>query len=381
MERIVIIGSGMAGYGLLRELRKLDKETPVTVITADDGAAYAKPNLSNALASKKSAESLANQTAEQIATSLNARVLTHTRVTGIDSAIRRVMTDGGDVSYSKLVLALGADPIAHGVTGTASSYIHSVNDLADYACFRDAIEGQKRVAILGGGLIGCEFANDLASAGYQVSVVHRGSQPLERLLPASMGQQLGAALTQAGVAWFYERTATRADSTGEGVALTLDDGKTIEVDVVLSAIGLRPRTALAAAAGANVARGIAVDRHLQTSVPGIYAMGDCVEVNALVLPFVQPLLQQARALAATLVGKPTQLTYPAMPVVVKTPALPVTVAPPAVGAKGEWRIEQVADTTVARCEDATGALLGFALCGTAAGLRTELTKQLPVMLG
>lgn len=380
MENIVIIGSGMAGYGLLRELRKLDKEVPVTVITADDGAAYAKPNLSNALASKKSAASLASQSAEQIAASLNATVLTQTRVTRIDPAARAVETDRGVIAYGKLVLALGADPMAHGVSGAAAPYIHSVNDLADYTCFRDALDGKRRVTILGGGLIGCEFANDLVSAGYAVTVVHRGPQPLERLLPEALAQQLGAALAQAGVTWHYGRIAVRAEPTGEGVTLTLDDGQTIESDVVLSAIGLRPRIALAQAAGLTTARGIVVDRTLQASAAGIYAMGDCVEVAGMVLPFVQPLLQQARALAATLTGKPTAITYPAMPVVVKTPALPVTVAPPAAGADGEWRITPEQNCVVARCENKQGQLQGFALAGQGPGLRMELTKQLPATL-
>ena len=102
MEPIVIIGSGMAGYGLLRELRKLDRETPVTVITADEGAAYAKPSLSNALATGKTPEQLANQTAAQISASMNAEVLTHTRVIRIDTAAQQVETDAFDgVGFSR----------------------------------------------------------------------------------------------------------------------------------------------------------------------------------------------------------------------------------------------------------------------------------------
>jgi len=380
MESIVIIGSGMAGYGLLRELRKLDREAPVTVITADDGAAYAKPNLSNALASNKRPENLVSQSAQQIAAGLNAQVLTHTRVIRIDTAARCVETDRGSIAYGRLALALGADPIAHGMQGGAAGNILSVNDLADYARFRAALDGKRNVAILGGGLIGCEFANDLATAGYRVSVVHRGEHPLERLLPAEMARQLGAALASAGVEWFCGRTAVSVESIQDGVALTLDDGQVVGADVVLSAIGLRPRTTLAEAAGIATGRGIVVERDLQTSAEGVYAIGDCVEVAGMVLPFVQPLLQQARALASTLAGQPVRVGYPAMPVVVKTPALPVTVALPPAGAAGEWRVAQQEACTVARCEDAQGALLGFALCGQAPGLRSELTRQLPAML-
>ncbi len=380
MEPIVIIGSGMAGYGLLRELRKLDRETPVTVITADEGAPYAKPSLSNALAAGKTPEQLANQTAAQIGVSMNAQVLTHTRVIRIDTAARQVETDQGNVPYSRLALALGADPIAHGVAGPAAEKILSVNDLGDYTRFRAALTGKKKVAILGGGLIGCEFANDLVAAGYEAAVVHLGAAPLERMLPAPIAQRLGEALAEAGVAWHFGRRAVSAEAAGEGIALTLDDGTVVTADVVLSAIGLRPRMALAQAAGVATGRGIFVDRLLQTSVPGVYAMGDCAEVEGFLLPYVQPLLQQARALAATLAGTPTPVNYPAMPVTVKTPVLPLTVAPPAPNQPGQWSTGLEALCTVARFKDEQGNMQGFVLCGQAPALRSELTKQLPPLL-
>ena len=380
MEPIVIIGSGMAGYGLLRELRKLDRDTPVTVITADEGAAYAKPSLSNALAAGKAPEQLANQTAAQISASMNAQVLTHTHVIRIDVAARQVETDRGNVPYGRLALALGADPIAHGVVGAAAEKILSVNDLGDYTRFRAALAGKKKVVILGGGLIGCEFANDLVAAGYEATVVHLGPTPLDRMLPAPIAQRLSEALAEAGVTWHFGRRAVSAEAAGEGIALTLDDGTVVTADVVLSAIGLRPRMALAQAAGIKTGRGIVVDRLLQTSVKGIYAMGDCAEVEGFVLPYVQPLLQQARALAATLAGTPTPVSYPAMPVTVKTPVLPLTVAPPAPNQPGQWSTELEALCTVARFKDEQGNLQGFVLCGQAPALRSELTKQMPPVL-
>lgn len=379
MEPIVIIGTGMAGYGLLRELRKLDHETPVTLITADDGAVYAKPNLSNAFATGKTPAQLQSQSAEQIGASLGAQILTHTEVHGIDAATQRVATSQGMIAYSKLVLAVGADPIAHHVTGAAAQRILSVNNLDDYRAFRAALDGKRSVTILGGGLIGCEFANDLAAAGYRVTLLHRGPFPLERLLPQEIAQALGTALEQIGVQWRFGRSAVAAESQDQAIALTLDDGEVVTSDVVLSAIGLRPRTALAAAAGIATGRGILVDRGLHTNLDNIYAIGDCAEVGGLVLPYVQPLLQQVRALAATLTGTPTPVSYPAMPVAVKTPALPLTVAPAPVDAKGAWCVGTQVDCLVAQYEEA-GQLLGFALAGQAPSMRAALTKGLPPLL-
>jgi len=376
MHPIVIVGSGLAGYTLLKEIRKRDAATPVTLVTADDGAFYSKPNLSNALTAGKTAAALPSAGAEKMAADQNATVLTHTRVTAIDTQARRIRTAGGELDYSKLILALGADPIPHGLSGDGTDAVLAVNDLADYAAFRRALDGKKRVTVLGGGLIGCEFANDLAHAGYTVDVVHLGEWPLERLLPVEAGQRLADSLAALGVNWHFGRSAKSVEQTANGYRVGLDSGEIIESDVVLSAIGLRPRTQLAKDAGIPVGRGIQTNRLLETGAPDVYAMGDCAEVEGLNLPYVQPLMVQARALAATLTGTPTPVVYPAMPVMVKTPAHPVAVLPPKIGAAGGWKVECGDSGVCALHTDAAGRLQGFALTGSETARRNTLAKEL-----
>lgn len=380
MNPILIIGAGMAGYGVLREFRKRDADTPVTLITADDGRVYSKPNLSNALAQKRSPAQLAAMDAAKAADTYRARILTETRVTAIDPAGHAVSTDGGDLAYGRLVLALGADPFSHGLAGEAADDVFTVNDLTDYALFRAALEGKRRVVILGGGLIGCEFANDLLLGGHEVSVVHLGGWPLERLVPEPAGRALADALAARGVDWHFGRTGRTVERAGEGYVLTLDDGSRVRADLILSAIGLRPRTGLARAAGIETDRGIVVDRGLCTSTEDVYAVGDCAQLEGLVLPYVQPLLIQARALAATLAGEPTPLAYPAMPVVVKTSLHPVAVQPPPMGAAGHWRVEGDGEGIRALFLAPDGGLLGFALTGRHTGERARLAEQVPPML-
>ena len=376
MHPIVIVGSGLAGYTLLKEIRKRDAATPVTLVTADDGVFYSKPNLSNALTAGKTAAALPSAGAEKMAADQNATVLTHTRVTAIDTQARRIRTAGGELDYSKLILALGADPIPHGLSGDGTDAVLAVNDLADYAAFRRALDGKKRVTVLGGGLIGCEFANDLAHAGYTVDVVHLGEWPLERLLPVEAGQRLADSLAALGVNWHFGRSAKSVEQTANGYRVGLDSGVIIESDVVLSAIGLRPRTQLAKDAGIPVGRGIQTNRLLETGAPDVYAMGDCAEVEGLNLPYVQPLMVQARALAATLTGTPTPVVYPAMPVMVKTPAHPVAVLPPKIGAAGGWKVECGDSGICALHTDAAGRLQGFALTGSETARRNTLAKEL-----
>ncbi|MDO9385774.1 MAG: FAD-dependent oxidoreductase [Thiobacillus sp.] len=376
MQAIVIVGSGLAGYTLLKEIRKRDTVTPVTLVTADDGAFYSKPNLSNALAAGKTAAVLAGASAEKMAADLNARVLAHTRVTAIDTQGRRIRTDGGELEYGKLVLALGADPFPHGLAGSGAAGVLAVNDLADYAAFRSAIDGKKRITVLGGGLIGCEFANDLAHAGFAVDVVHLGGWPLERLLPVEAGQRLADSLAALGVRWHFGRSGKSVEQTANGYRVELDNGETVEADAVLSAIGLRPRTQLAQAAGIPVGRGIQTNGLLETGAANVYAMGDCAEVEGLNLPYVQPLMVQARALAATLAGTPTAVVYPAMPVMVKTPAHPVAVLPPRIGAAGSWKVECGETGVCALHLDDNGRLQGFALTGSETGRRNTLAKEM-----
>lgn len=373
---IVIVGSGLAGYTLLKEIRKRDAATPVTLVTADDGAFYSKPNLSNALATGRTAAALASASAEKMAADQNATVLTHTRVTAIDTQGQRVRTENGELEYSQLVLALGADPFAHGLAGSGAADVLTVNDLADYAAFRSAIDGKQRVTVLGGGLIGCEFANDLVHAGFAVDVVHLGEWPLERLLPVEAGQRLADSLTALGVNWHFGRTGKSVERTAAGYSITLDNGETVAADVVLSAIGLKPRTQLAQVAGIKVGRGIQTNGLLETSAPHVYAMGDCAEVEGLNLPYVQPLMVQARALAATLTGMPTPVVYAPMPVMVKTPAHPVAVLPPKIGAAGGWKVE-CSDTGICALHtDDAGRLQGFALTGSETGRRNALAKEI-----
>lgn len=373
---IVIVGSGLAGYTLLKEIRKRDAAVPVTLVTADDGTFYSKPNLSNALAAGKSPAALAGAAAEKMAAEQRATILTHTRVTGIDTARQRLDTDRGELGYDRLVLALGADPFPHGLDGDGAEAVRAVNDLADYAVFRGAIAGKQRVVVLGGGLIGCEFANDLAQAGYAIDVVHLGDWPLERLLPAEAGQRLADSLATLGVRWHFGRTGRSVARRAPGFEVALDNGETLAADVVLSAIGLRPRTALAAAAGIATGRGIQVDSLLQASVPRVYALGDCAEVDGVNLPYVQPLMVQARALAATLTGMPMRVAYPAMPVMVKTPVHPVAVLPPKPGSTGGWQVACGEQGVCALHVDADGRLQGFALTGAETAQRTRLVGEL-----
>jgi len=381
---VVVIGSGLAGYGLVRELRRKDESVSITVLTADGGEGYSKPMISTGYTKDLNADKLAAQSAEELAEQLNVTVRTRTRVASIDTQAQVVQLEGGEaLPYSELVLALGAELIRPPIGGDAAEDVLGVNDLDDYRRFQDllAAKGAKKVAIIGAGLIGCEFTNDLLNGGFKVESVDPMGWCLPTLLPERSGRAVQAALEEKGATFHFGPLATEVNRAGDGYAVTLNNGDTIEADAVLCAVGVKPRTGLASDAGIEVNRGIVTDRQLRTNAPNVFAMGDCAEVSGHVLVYVAPLMAAARALAATLAGEATDVSYPAMPVAIKTPACPVVVSPPAKNAEGDWHFEGDAPDIKALFRSGAGDLLGFALTGQAVKERMALAKQLPAILG
>ncbi|MFW5448062.1 MAG: FAD-dependent oxidoreductase [Methylophagaceae bacterium] len=384
MVPIIIVGTGMAAYSLAREFRKLDKTTALTLISSDDGRSYPKPMLSNALSKGKTAEQVALFDAAAMAKTLNAEIIINSVVDQLNpQAHSLIMEDGSQHHYEKLVLAVGASPITIPIKGDAASQVLSINNLLDYTVFRERLLGAKHVALIGPGLIGCEFANDLIAAGnVRVSVIGPGAVPMDSVLPEEVAKELQQHLTDVGVEWHLGATTESISYAGDNFDLALSNGVVIKPDLVVSAVGLRANIKLASQAGLAVNRGVVTDAFLQTADNDIYALGDCAEVEGHNLLFVAPLLAAAKALAKTLAGEKTKVSYSAMPVAVKTPLYPLVIAPPARDALGEWFFENaesgfgikglfVGDDEV---------LLGFVLSGDCVKDKQTLAKQLPDIL-
>jgi rubredoxin-NAD+ reductase len=382
---VVILGTGLAGYGLAKEFRKHDSETPLILITSDDGRSYSKPMLSTGFTKNHAAQDLAQLDAGSMGKMLKASVWTMTVVSEIDTAAQLVKVGDAKtaIHYSKLVLALGAEVIRPPIGGDALDRVYAVNDLLDYDDFRKAMSTNnvRKVCIIGGGLIGCEFTNDLLNGGFEVETVDPLDYCLPTLLPEPAGKAVQAVLAAQGARFHFGPLVTEVNRAENGVIVSLDNGETIAADLVVSAVGVRPRVELARASGIATNRGVVTDRLLATSAANVYALGDCAEVDGHVLVYVAPLMAAARALGSTLAGQPKEVSYPAMPVTIKTPACPVVVAPPASGAVGEWEIAVDGNNVKAEFRDASGRLLGFALTGDATREKMALQKELPAILG
>lgn len=376
---LVIIGSGLAGYMLAKEWRKLDANTPLTIVTADDGAFYSKPLLSTALTQQKNPEQLIITNANTLSQELNAKIICYTEVKSIDAVNQTIFLNQELIKFSRLVLACGAEVIFPKINGNAAKEMLSVNSLTDYRLFRKKIAGKKKLAILGTGLVGCEFANDLVNAGFEVMSISPDPYPLASVLPQEVGLQLQQFLAAKGVQWRLNNLVSELNYQNEEFIFTLSDGQELKTAGVLSAIGLRPKTELAKKAGLIVNRGIVVNRFLQTNFSNIFALGDCAEVNGLVQMYVAPLLQCARALARTLAGSGEPVHYPAMPIVVKTPAFPLVFSPCPAGITGTWQITGEGHHLQALFYDVDSKLRGFVLAGDKVRDKISLAKQLPLV--
>lgn len=379
---LIVIGTGLAAYNLAKEWRKLNQKQPLIMVTQDDGAFYSKPLLSTGYSKSKRADQLVMKTAEQMAQELAADIRLYSTVDSVDCERQTLTIAGSEQAYGQLVFATGASCIEAPLEGNALAAVYKVNNLLDYQRFRTALVGKKKVLLIGAGLIGCEYANDLANGGFEIEAVEPMPTVLGTLLPTEASLAVQQGLAKLGVKHNFGTVVKSVDynPAGSGVVATLANGETIAADAVLSAIGVRANTQLAQAAGLSTNRGIVVDRELRASASNVFALGDCAEVDGHLLYFIEPLMQGARALAKTLNGTAQAVNYGAMPVAIKTPICPVVVSPAPRDVEGKWHVMAEGLNVKAVFKTEQGQTLGFALTGSAVELKAELTKQLPDLM-
>ena len=319
-------------------------------------------------------------TAGRLASDLDIRVMANTVVTEINARQRTIKGSHGVLAYDQLVLAVGASQIPLSLVGEGVKDVLSINSLADYARLRTGLQGKRSVAIIGAGLIGCEFANDLRLGGFDVDVYDQLENPMGRLLPPVAAKRLRNRLEAIGVGFHLETRLESICRDGERQIVVDSQARWRPYDLVISAIGVRPNLALARTATVATGVGIVTDPFLRTSDPHIYALGDCVELDGIFLPYVMPIMKGAMKLATTLCGRPEPVIYPAMPIVLKTPACPTVVSPPPAGRLGHWDIQIAEDGLRALYLDhASGEPTGFVLQDKCTRERVALAAMMPAI--
>lgn len=335
-ERLVVIGNGMAGLRLLEELaaRPAADRFAVTVIGAEPQPAYNRVLLSAALAGDTVRADLALRPAAWYAERGHRLVLGDPAV-ALDPGVRTVTTASGSTfGFDRLVLATGSQAIRLPVPGHDLPGVVTFRDLADLDALEAAAAARVPAVVIGGGLLGLEAAYGLARRGVPVTLVHVMDRLMERQLDARGAALVRRAVEALGVAVRLEATTVAIEGADRVEALRLADGSVLPCGLVVMAVGVRPETGLAASAGLAVGRGIRVDDRLETSVPGVYALGDCAEHRGTAYGLVEPAYAQARVLADTLVGEPAGYEGSLLATNLKVSGLPVFSAGDVAGAPG-----------------------------------------------
>jgi nitrite reductase (NADH) large subunit len=300
-ENLVVIGAGMASGRMLEALFEAGYAGRVTLFNGEPRGNYNRLMLSPVLSGEKTyAQIVTHDDGWYAAHGVTCRFGEH--VTRIDRDRKVVVGRNGEVTYDKLVIATGSAPFIIPVPGKDLPGVVTYRDLEDTnAMIAASVPGAKAV-VIGGGLLGLEAAAGMAARGMEVTVIHLMGHLMERQLDPAAGYLLQKDLEARGIR-IHCKGATKAIlGTDRVEAVLLEDGTVYPADLVCMAVGIRPEVRLANDAHLDVGRGITVGDQLQTSDPSIYALGECVEHEKQLFGLVAPLYDQAKVLAATIIG-------------------------------------------------------------------------------
>lgn len=303
-EPLVVIGNGMAAARFVEELdARVRGLYAVAVIGAEPHLAYNRVLLSSLLAGEVERDEIELKNAAWWR-ARGVTLLYGNGASGIDLAKHTVsLNGGGQLPFGKLVLATGSTPIRLRIPGAEMKSVLTFRNLADVGSISRLSAAAKRAVVIGGGLLGLEAAYGLAKQGAKVTLLHLMPHLMERQLDARAAAILKQSVEAIGIEVICEAD-TAAIEGGEDVeAVRLKDGRIIETNLVVMALGVRPNAELARTAGIGVNRGILVDDTLATSAPDVFAIGECAEHRGVCCGLVEPAYEQARVLAQNLAGK------------------------------------------------------------------------------
>ncbi|MEX2016433.1 MAG: FAD-dependent oxidoreductase, partial [Candidatus Hydrogenedentales bacterium] len=268
---IMIIGGGAAGNACAESLRRLGYSGKLTMISADESLPCDRPNLSKDYLAGTAPEDWIPLRSADFYRSHNIEVLIGATVTRVDAKARAVsLADGTSISYDRLLLATGADPVRLAFQGNAPERVAYLRTLADARALIAAADNARSAVVIGASFIGLEVAASLRARGMEVHVVAPENQPLVKVLGPEVGAFIRGLHEERGVVFHLGNTVAAVDSD----LVRLRDGETISAGLVVAGVGVRPSLALAEGAGVELDNGVVVSEFLETSIPGIFAAGD-----------------------------------------------------------------------------------------------------------
>ncbi|MFL9766233.1 NADH:flavorubredoxin reductase NorW [Vibrio cyclitrophicus] len=376
MDNIVLVGAGFAALQTIKMIRKTDPNIAITIVTADAGIEYSKPNLSHVFSQAQTPQQLAINTAQQLAELHNVVIKTNVWVNEINTEQQFIVAGDDIIPYSKLVLATGAAPFIPAAEGLSAQATITLNSLEEFEKHKAQIDAAQRITVIGGGLIGVELAFDLQTAGKSVTVIEPASYLLGSLVPPFISLKLERELRKAGVTVETDAMVSHATYLADGVRLQTTSSRLIKTDVVIAAAGLMPNTALAQQTGMAVNRGIIVDEAMRTNIKNVYAIGDCAEIQGRVMAYLQPAILAANVLAKQLTTGEGKLSLPHIMTKVKTPSYPIQLAGRDIQTAQSWETRFDPKGIVAKGFNEANQLVGFIVTGEHTKAAFPLLKEL-----
>jgi apoptosis-inducing factor 3 len=271
VESIVIVGAGAAGNAAAEMLRREGYKGKISMIGRDESVPYDRPNLSKDYLAGNAPEEWIPLRPPEFYEQHAIELVLSSQVSAIDTASREVQLDSGESrKFDRLLIATGADPVKLEMPGGNLGHVHYLRTLKDSRAIIAAAENAKKAVVIGASFIGLEVAASLRTRGLSVDVVAPETVPLERVLGPELGAFVKKTHEDEGVTFHPGRTSKSIDAE----KVMLDDGTTLQADIVVIGVGVRPAISLAQDAGLAVDKGVIVNELLETSVPGIFAAGD-----------------------------------------------------------------------------------------------------------
>ncbi|ASZ02572.1 NADPH-nitrite reductase [Bacillus amyloliquefaciens] len=306
-KQLVLVGNGMAGVRAIEEILRVSKdEFEITIFGAEPHPNYNRILLSKVLQGDTDIQDITlndwNWYKEN-----NIQLYTGETVIKVDTENQTVITDADRIQpYDELILATGSVPFILPIPGADKQGVTAFRDIKDTDTMLAASKQYKKAAVIGGGLLGLEAARGLLNLGMDVSVIHLAPFLMERQLDAAAGRLLQNELEKQGMTFFLEKQTEEILGTDRVEGVRFKDGTSIEADLVVMAVGIRPNTQLGTESGIPVNRGIIVNDYMQTEIPHIYAVGECAEHRGIAYGLVAPLYEQAKVLAKHICGIETK---------------------------------------------------------------------------
>ncbi|MBQ4898099.1 nitrite reductase large subunit NirB [Paenibacillus sp. Marseille-P2973] len=306
-RHLVLIGNGMAGINTVEQILKLAPGAyRITVFGSEPYPNYNRIQLSYVLEKSKAVEDIILNDREWYLEN-GIELYTGTTVTHIDTEQKTVKADNGmEVPYDTLIIATGSNPFILPVPGADKEGIVGFRDIADCENMLRAADQYKKAAVIGGGLLGLEAAKGLLKLGMDVTVVHLFEEIMERQLDHTASLMLQAELESQGLKFATGKQTEEFLGDKRVSGIRFSDGTTLDAEFVVMAVGIRPNIALAKESGIAVNKGILVNDYMRTSVPDVYAVGECNEHRGITYGLVAPLFEQGAVLAKHLCGVDTK---------------------------------------------------------------------------